>query len=143
VSIQAHVPTVSYIIREYKTFYLGAIDPPTVDIGTSNSKPKRQGTPKEHELDRMDYSGKHIQIISRSAAKWEKIALRLYFDGNKIKAIQRDVHFQTEEACRTVFNLWLEGTKGLRERRTWATVVDVLKEADLITLSEELNSILS
>ena len=82
-------------------------------------------------------------MISASASKWEKIATRLYFDGNAIGGIRKDAHFQVEESCRTVFNVWLGGKEGLREPKTWATVVAVLKEADLGTLSEELNSVLS
>ena len=59
-----------------------------------------------------------------------------------IGAIRRDTHFQAEDACRTVFMIWLGGKEGLREPKTWATVVSVLKEADLGKLSGELNSIL-
>ena len=52
------------------------------------------------------------------------------------------MYFQVEEACRTVFSEWLGGKEGLREPKTWATVVTILKEADLGVLSDELNSIL-
>ena len=60
-----------------------------------------------------------------------------------IRAIRRDTHYQVEQACATVFNVWLGGKEGLREPKTWATVVAVLKEADLAPLASELNSILS
>ena len=82
-------------------------------------------------------------MIASSAAKWEKIATRLYFDGNTIGAVRRDTHYQVEQACTSVFNIWLEGKDGLREPKTWTTVADVLKEADLGTLSDELKSVLS
>ena len=82
-------------------------------------------------------------MIPSSAAKWEKIATRLYFDGNTIGAIRRDTHYQVEQACTTVLNIWLEGKDGLREPKTGATVINVLVEADLGTLSNELNSVLS
>ena len=108
----------------------------------TNARPKRNEKPKEHEIDRIHYNGKTIQIISSSAARWERIALRLYFRGNTIAAIRRDTHFQVEDACRTVFNMWLGGKEGWREPITWATVVDVLKEVDLGVLSDELKSIL-
>ena len=109
----------------------------------TNARPKRNGKPKEHEIDRIDYNGKTIRIISSSAARWERIATRLYFDGDATAAIGRDAHYKVADACRTVFNVWLGGKEGLREPKTWATIVDVLKEADLGTLSGELNSILS
>ena len=99
--------------------------------------------PKFYELDRIDYNGKTIRIFSSSAARWEKIATRLYFDGNTISAIRRDTQYQVEDACRMVFNVWLGGKEGLREPKTWATVVSVLREADLGTLAGELNSVLS
>ena len=71
------------------------------------------------------------------------IATRLHFDRNMIGAIRRDASSQVQHACTTVFNTWLEGKEGLREPKTWATVVAVLKEADFGTLSGELNAILS
>ena len=110
--------------------------------GVSNTPPRRHGQPKIHELDLISHNSKTIRIISSSAARWEKIATRLYFDGNTISAIRRDAHFQVEEACRTVFTVWLGGKEGSREPKTWATVVAILKEADLGVLSDELNSIL-
>ena len=73
-------------------------------------------------------------MISRSAVKWEKIATCLSFDESRIKESRGDV--------RTVFSMWLDA-EGLREPKTWATVVDVLKEAELGDLSDELNSSLS
>jgi hypothetical protein len=119
--------------------------PPTVVAGavSSNLRPKRHGKPKEHELDRIDCNREPIRIISSTAGRWKRIATRLYFDGNMIDKVENDAYFRAEEACRRVFNMWLGGREGLREPKTWATVVDVLKEADLGVLSGELNAILS
>ena len=107
------------------------------------SQIKRHDKPKGYELDRIDCNNKTLRVISHSAARWEKIATRFYFDGNMIGAIRRDTHYQVEQACTTVFNVWLGGKEGLREPKTWATVVAVLKEANLTQLASELNSILS
>ena len=120
-----------------------ALFSPTVVVETSDSRPKRHGKPKEHELHRIDYNGETIRIISSTAGKWKTIATRFYFDGNMIDIVERDAHFRVEESCRRVFNMWLGGREGLREPKTWATVVDVLKEANLGTLSGDLNSVLS
>ena len=57
--------------------------------------------------------------------------------------VETNAHFRAEEACRSVFSIWLGGREGLREPKTWATVVNVLKEVDLGVLSDDLNSILS
>ena len=117
--------------------------PLTVVRSTSNSRPRRHGKPKEHELDRIDRNGEPIRIISSTAGRWERIATRFYFDGNMIDIVKRNAPTQAEEACRRVFSMWLGGKEGLREPKTWATVVSVLKEVDLGVLSDDLNSILS
>ena len=109
--------------------------PPTAAVGRSSSQLKRNEMPKEHELDRIDYNGETIRIFSSSAARWEKIATRLYFDGNTIQSIKKSSFYQTTDACKAIFNEWLNGREGLREPRTWATVVEILKEADLSTLN--------
>ena len=85
-----------------------------------------------------------MKVINKSAAHWEKIATRLYFDGGMIGAIRKNANFQSaEERCAAVFEKWLEGSEELREPLTWAIVVKVLKEAELGTLSGDLNSVLS
>ena len=99
--------------------------------------------PRIHELDRIDHRGHTVRVISGCAAKWEQVALRLYFDGNTIQSINKDSFYKTADACTTMFDVWLNGREGLREPRTWATVVKILQEADLRTLSEKLNSVLS
>ena len=60
-----------------------------------------------------------------------------------IKSVQRDSHYLTEQACVALFSMWLEGKEGLRQPRTWGTIIKVLKESDLGELSEELDSVLS
>jgi hypothetical protein len=57
-----------------------------------------------------------------------------------IDTVESDAPTRAEEACRRVFNIWLRGRVGLREPKEWDTVVDALKEADLGTLSDELNA---
>ena len=105
---------------------------------------KRSDKPKLHELDLIEFGGKTVKVIDRSAADWEKVATRLYFNVSIIKSIRKNPNPQTaEERCAAVFEKWLEGADGLRKPLTWATVVTILKEADLGTLSEELDSVLS
>lgn len=105
---------------------------------------KRSAKPKLYELDLINCNGKKVRVIGRSAAKWEKVAMRLHFDGSAMEAIRRDSHFQTEQACRSVFKIWLEeDQEGLLDPRKWSTVVEILKEAGLGELSKELDSVLS
>ena len=111
---------------------------------SSSTQLKRSALPTHHELTQINYNDKMIRVIQRSAAKWEKIGIRLYFNGSMIGSIRRDSNFLTEEACATVFIMWLDmEMEGLRQPRTWDTVVKVLKESGLGELSEELNSVLS
>ena len=81
-------------------------------------------------------------MISRTAAKWDRIAARFHFEPSDIESIKRSTHHQTEPACEAVFSRWLEGKNGTRGPRTWSTIVEILSEADLGTLAEELNSAL-
>ena len=83
-----------------------------------------------------------IRVIAGSAPRWETIAARLHFEPADIGSIQKSAHFQAEDACTAVFSRWVEGQQGLRTPIAWDTVVTILKEANLGTLSEQLNSVL-
>ena len=77
------------------------------------------------------------------ASQWEKIALRLYFEGYSICTIERDNAHSVEAACRQVFTEWLSGVEQLREPRTWSTVMSVLDEAELSEVATKLGEILT
>ena len=82
-----------------------------------------------------------IKTINRVAAEWKTVALHLHFEGYHIKVIERDCHYQSNSACRTMFNQWLEGSG--REPRTWRTLIAALGEADLHDIAEDLRNVLS
>ena len=77
-----------------------------------------------------------MRVIKQAAAKWEAVATRLYFEINDITRIKKDVHYQSIDACQTVFNEWLQGNG--RKPTTWNTVIKALEEADLSELAGEL-----
>ena len=77
--------------------------------------------------------------MDRVAVKWEIVATRLHFEAYDIVRLRRDSPYQSIQACRSVFTEWLEG-KG-RQPRTWATLIEVLKEAELSILAHELEYI--
>ena len=79
-------------------------------------------------------------MIRRSAAYWERVATRLYFEGQEIKCIKIDHHL-TEDCCRNMFVEWLDGTG--RTPKTWETVIKALDEADLGEIATELKIALS
>ena len=84
--------------------------------------------------------GKTVRVISRTSAAWERVAIRLHFEGHEIKNIKRDHHFQIGDACSTMYTDWLEG-KG-RQPATWETLIKALEEADLSELASDLKDVL-
>ena len=95
--------------------------------------------PKLHQIDRMEGNGKVVKVIETVAAKWEKVAIRLYFDHNVIDRIKRDGHYQSDPCCHKMFGEWLGG-KG-RQPVNWQTLITVLSEADYAELSHKLEDI--
>ena len=98
-------------------------------------------SPKFHELDLIEYNEKRVQVFGKGAVKWEKIATRLYFDGNMIEKIRKDCP-QAYQACQKIFTTWIDGKEGLREPIAWSTVIKVLKEAELGEVAKDLEEIL-
>ena len=81
-------------------------------------------------------------MFEGTASKWDRIALRLYFDGNTISQLWTESQHNQLRACQNVFAEWLSGKEGLRTPRTWSTVTQALQEANLGRLAEELKDIL-
>ena len=97
--------------------------------------------PKLHQLEYLEHHSLTIKTINRVAAKWERVALHLHFEGYHIKIIERDCHYQSNSACRTMFTQWLEGSG--RGPRTWRTLIVALGEADLDDIAKDLRNVLS
>ena len=95
-----------------------------------------------HQLDLLKGNGKTVKIISTVASRWEKVALRLYFSHNDIARIERHHHDQSVLACQTMFTEWLDGKDRTREPITWATLIEVLIEAEFSELASDLQAVL-
>ena len=80
-------------------------------------------------------------LSSESTGKWERVATRLYFPADAIEVISRDFQQQCDSTCRTMFSRWLDGEG--HEPRTWGTLVTVLYEADLSSVANELEKMIS
>ena len=80
-----------------------------------------------------------MNVIDKTACAWEKVAIRLHFEGHDISRIRRNER-QAEDACRTMFTEWLEG-KG-RTPTTWGTVLQALNEARQGELANDLEEVL-
>lgn len=83
-----------------------------------------------------------MRVFEKGAGKWDKIATRLYFDGNKIAQIRTECQNNAFKACQSTFTEWLDGKEGLRRPTAWSTVITALKEAGLGQLADDLEEIL-
>lgn len=88
----------------------------------------------------MEGGGKKLRVIEQIAAKWERVATRLYFESHDISRIKKDNPLQSVESCQTVLIEWLNG-KG-RKPVSWGTFVNALNEADLSELGKNLEDML-
>ena len=74
------------------------------------------------------------------AAKWEEVALALHFEDHTIQNIRYDTRIQCVDACREMFQKWLDGEGS--QPVTWETLMAALVGAGFITLVEDLQEIL-
>ena len=81
-----------------------------------------------------------MKVIERAASKWETVASKLYFKDHDVRRIERDCHYMTMHACRSVLMEWLEG-KG-RTPTTWDTLIKALREAELSLVARDLEVVL-
>ena len=77
-------------------------------------------------------------MIDMVAAKWDNVALRLYFESYDISRIERDHPQQCVQASITVFTEWIEG-KG-RQPSSWHTLIEALKETRLKSVASDLEN---
>ena len=96
--------------------------------------------PQEHQLDLIEGNGKEVRVIKKVASRWEDVAVRLHFDLDVIKCINRDNNHICIPSCREMFSLWLKG-KG-RRPANWETLIKALKEAEFSEFAGELQTIL-
>ena len=86
-------------------------------------------------------SGKEVEIIRSISAKWMTVGVHFNFDryGHMISLI--DVHYPSdpEACCAEMMEKWVGG-KG-RQPANWATLVEVLRNAEFITLADEVKQL--
>ena len=96
--------------------------------------------PELHQLDLLEGNGNTVRVIDEVAAKWEKLAMRLYFKSHDMDRIRRDHHQDSTAACQTMFSEWLNG-KG-RGPISWNTLIQALREAKMTLLASNLELII-
>ena len=83
-----------------------------------------------------------VRVLEGAASNWERVAIRLYFEGNMISQIWTENQNDQLHACPSAFTQWLDGNDRLRVPRTWKTVIEALKEAGLGQLADDLTDVL-
>ena len=79
-----------------------------------------------------------MRVVEEVSAKWKDIAIALRFDNHGLKNLENDVQHVSECACREMFIKWLDKREDLRRPVTWATLIQSLKDAQLVTTAEKL-----
>lgn len=88
--------------------------------------------PEWHELDllKLNEGRKQLRIVERVAANWEKLAVSLGFNSNRIGIIGRQVHYDPEEACFKMFDKWLNGAHDIKPPK-WYYLIKCLEETSV------------
>ena len=81
-----------------------------------------------------------MKVIIGVADKWKQFAMRLHFEYNDIRRIEKDNHFQQVDACLSVVGEWLSGEG--RRPVTWRTLISVLNEIECSELAKDVVSTL-
>ena len=82
--------------------------------------------------------GKTVRVIEEVSAKWKDVAIALRFDIHKLNNLESDAQHVSECACREMFIKWLDKREDLRRPITWATLIQSLKDAQLVKTAEKL-----
>lgn len=83
---------------------------------------------------------KQVKIIQEVGVDWMNLGIRLEFDYNLLKAIERDYRY-IHKICYELLNRWLNG-EGCQPV-TWATLIQVLSDAEHAGLADRLRLLLS
>ena len=109
---------------------------PMHDLFYSYAEDSVAAVPKLHQLDLLEMNGERIKIIDTTAAVWNKVALRLFFEKHEIARIARDYPQQNGLACQQMYTEWLDGSH--REPVSWNTLIKAFREAELLELANKL-----
>lgn len=101
-----------------------------------------QERPTLAQLVHMDlHSGRELRILDNIASHWEKIGMCLQIDEATLRMITVNTRGDVMDCCREMMQRWLMGSG--RQPVTWATLIEVLREAGLKTLAGDLEMALT
>ena len=81
-----------------------------------------------------------IKVIEQVSYKWEDVAYAMGFDAAVVKAIERNVFFQTTPACVEVFHRWLSTAADTQTAKTWAFLIVKLRHSGFSVLADDVHS---
>ena len=89
-----------------------------------------------------DGAKKNLNIIQRTSTHYENLAMHLLDDDNCeiVDCLKEQCRGNPVEIVTAVYKKWIQGTG--RKPVTWQTLVDVLKEIELNSLAEEIETVL-
>ena len=86
-----------------------------------------------------DKQGTDLNIIDYVQASWSELSDFLELPSNTVRNLQR---LDPEDACRRVFELWLDGEGEQGEPTNWYTIISVLRKMKLKTFAEQVRQAL-
>ena len=86
--------------------------------------------------------GQRLEIIKTIAPKWKKFGIHFDFDeqGHTLDIIGKNHSLDSTECCTEMMKKWLEGMG--RQPATWATLIELLKDAEYNDLAHQVEDML-
>ena len=97
--------------------------------------------PKLHELKLLKkQSGAKIEVIKSVAPFWKDVGYFLDFDeyGSYVDSIEKKCSHNPDECCTEMLKQWLQGKAS--RKPTWKDLIDILKDCELNTVADELET---
>ena len=90
----------------------------------------------------VDGVKKNLTIIQRTSIRYTNLAMFLLNDDNcdMVDGLEEKCHHDPEKIVRAVYKKWISGTG--RKPVTWQTLVGVLRDIELNTLADEIETAL-
>ena len=89
---------------------------------------------------------RELRIYSKIAHRWRQIATRLGFELGEIESVEEN-HHRNESRITAVLRRWFENARSLRNAgrypKSWQGLINLLEDAELGEVAEELKKALS
>ena len=96
--------------------------------------------PKLHQLQLLKGRGQVFRVMESIASRWKQLATALGFERSRIKSIEQNSHYNTEDACLSMFMRWQNGEHDLKPS-TWGNLILALQACGERNLANSLKSV--